>query len=186
MENLPDESGTLSRQQVCFRSIVAFLEEHKVEYRTVHHEQTFTSEEAASARGVPLSSGGKSLLLKIDDGQYSYFSLFVMSASRKLNSKAIKKEFKTKGKSFKSIRFATTEELAQVTGGLVPGCVPPFGKPIFQYGDAYLDLYVDTSIGSKNLTIAFNAGSLTDSVIMSVQDYIRIAAPTGVFTFSKE
>ena len=187
MENEQSESQSLSRQQECFRSIVEFLNQHEIDYRTVHHEQTFTSAEAASARSVPLTSGGKALLLKIDDGQASYFSLFVMSASRKLNSKAIKKEFKSQGKSFKNVRFATSEELAQITGGLVPGCVPPFGKPILKSGDdAYLDLYVDTSIGSENLTIAFNAGSLTDSVIMSVQDYIRIAVPTGIFTFSRE
>eukprot|EP00531_Pseudo-nitzschia_arenysensis_P013519 CAMPEP_0116121482 /NCGR_PEP_ID=MMETSP0329-20121206/3720_1 /TAXON_ID=697910 /ORGANISM="Pseudo-nitzschia arenysensis, Strain B593" /LENGTH=185 /DNA_ID=CAMNT_0003615297 /DNA_START=238 /DNA_END=795 /DNA_ORIENTATION=- len=178
-----------SRQQECFGAITAFLDQNNVDYKTVHHEQTPTSEDAARARGVPLSIGGKALLLKIDESSdRSYFSLFVMSASRKLNSKAIKKEFKNNNnKPFKSIRFATSEELAQITKGLVPGCVPPFGKPIFEYGDdSYLDLYVDTSIAEENDRIAFNAGSLTDSIIMSVEDYVRVAKPTGVFTFSKK
>lgn len=171
-----------SRQQGCFGAITTFLDQNDVDYKTVHHEQTPSSEDAARARGVPLSIGGKALLLKIDESDRSYFSLFVMSASRKLNSKAIKKEFKRQEQPFKSIRFATSEELAQITNGLVPGCVPPFGKPIFEYGD----LYVDTSIAEENDRIAFNAGSLTDSVIMSVEDYLRVATPTGIFTFSKK
>lgn len=171
-----------------------------MEYKTVHHEETFTSEESAQVRGVPLSTGGKALLLKVGDGDGDSrkFALFVMSASRKLISKAIKKEFKTRGRTAKDLRFATAQELADITGGLVPGCVPPFGRPILNAsgdpfrdnkdGDdnAYLELYVDTSISEENETIAFNAGSLTDSVIMSVPEYLRVSVPTGIFTFSKK
>jgi prolyl-tRNA editing enzyme YbaK/EbsC (Cys-tRNA(Pro) deacylase) len=197
-------SGDPSRQQQYYKTIIDFLDENAVEYKTVNdHERTFTSEESARVRGVPLSTGGKALLLKIGGGDNNSgdnnddahsFSLFVMSASRKLNSKAIKKEFKSRGKASKNIRFATSEELAEITGGLVPGCVPPFGRPVLKLSngdrtdddDQYLDLYVDTSIGEENEIIAFNAGSLTDSVIMSVEDYIRISKPTGIFTFSKK
>jgi prolyl-tRNA editing enzyme YbaK/EbsC (Cys-tRNA(Pro) deacylase) len=42
---------------------------------------------------------------------------------------------------------------------------------------------VDTSI-LANETIAFNAGSLTDSIFLSVADYLRVAGPT-VFRFSR-
>ena len=46
-----------------------------------------------------------------------------------------------------------------------------------------LELFVDTSI-TRNEKIAFNAGSLTDSIIMSVQDYLMVANAT-ILTFSK-
>ena len=181
------KSNCLTQQQYN-KCILEFLDGHNVEYKTVHHEETFTSEESSRVRGVPLSTGGKALLLKVsgdnNNNNNNKFSLFVMSASRKLHSKAIKKELK----GTKNIRFATREELADITGGLVPGCVPPFGKPILKYNngdDEYLELYVDTSIAKENEIIAFNAGSLTDSVIMSVPDYLRISAPTKIFTFSK-
>jgi prolyl-tRNA editing enzyme YbaK/EbsC (Cys-tRNA(Pro) deacylase) len=59
----------------------------------------------------------------------------------------------------------------------VPGSVPPFGEPILPF-----PLYADTSIAS-NEKIAFNAGSLTDSVIMQVSDYLRLAKPTQ-FSFT--
>jgi prolyl-tRNA editing enzyme YbaK/EbsC (Cys-tRNA(Pro) deacylase) len=44
-------------------------------------------------------------------------------------------------------------------------------------------LYVDVST-AKNKRIAFNAGSLTDSVIMDVTDYMKLASPE-VFDFSR-
>ena len=196
------------RQQECFEAITGFLDRKGASYEIVHHQQTFTSEESARVRGVPLSAGGKALLLRVGSGNDEMnnhcFSLFVVSASRKLDSKAVKRELKKRGRSAcKNIRFATREELSEMTGGLVPGCLPPFGKrlvlsPQHHCGsdnndedndddddNHYLELYVDTSIAEENETIAFNAGSLTDSVIMSVADYLRVAAPTGIFTFSK-
>jgi len=68
--------------------------------------------------------------------------------------------------------------------GLVPGAVPPFGRPILERPILELDLYVDRSI-LENERIAFNAGSLTDSIIMNTKDYIMIANPQ-IFHFSKE
>ena len=76
----------------------------------------------------------------------------------------------------KRTRFATPEELLKITG-LVPGSIPPFGKPV-----TVLELYVDPSL-MKNERIAFNAGSLTDSIVMKVKDYNKLASPV-VFDFS--
>ena len=151
-----------------FNNIKTLLNSKSIEFRTVHHEPTKTSEDSAKARGEELSIGGKGLILKIDDT----FKLFILSASKKLDSSAIKRRFNAK-----SIRFATVEELFKLTG-LVPGSVPPFGKPIID-----LELYVDNSI-VKNEKIAFNAGSLTDSIIMSVKDYLEVAKPI-IFNFSQ-
>ena len=169
------------QQQQHNKRILDFLDGHNIKYTTVHHQETFTSEESARVRSVPLKIGGKALLLKVPGTSGPTFSLFVMSASCQLNSKAIKKELKATKKKNGGIRFATPDELKSITNGLVPGAVPPFGTPIFT---TIQDLYVDTSI-LENERIAFNAGSLTDSVLMSVPDYIRIANPTKIFTFSK-
>ena len=128
-------------------------------FREIHHQPTFTSEESARARGEDVRIGGKAILMKVGDE----FKLFVLSASLKVDSKAIKRKF-----GVKKIRFANQEELANLTG-LVPGCVPPFGRPILDF-----DLYIDRSI-IENKKIAFNAGSLTDSIVMSVEDYLCVA-----------
>jgi prolyl-tRNA editing enzyme YbaK/EbsC (Cys-tRNA(Pro) deacylase) len=149
-------------------TIRALLNEAGVVYREVHHPPTLTSEDSARERGEDLRIGGKALLLKVNED----FRLFVLSAARQLDSGAIKSRFGAK-----KIRFATAEELREHTG-LVPGSVPPFGKPVLPF-----QLYVDESV-LENGKIAFNAGSLTDSIVMLVRDYLDIAKPE-VFRFSK-
>lgn len=152
-----------------FDIICSTLDARNIPYRTVHHEPTFTSEESAAARGEDVRIGGKAIVMKID----GRFLLFVLSASLKVDSKKIKEYFKAK-----SIRFASKDELMELTG-LVPGSVPPFGTPIVN-----LDLFIDSSI-AENEKIAFNAGSLTDSVIMTTKDYFSIAGGT-LISFSQQ
>jgi Ala-tRNA(Pro) deacylase len=149
------------------RWIRAYLQESGVHFRELHHEPTRTSEESARVRGEELRNGGKAILLKVDN----VFKLFVLSAARKLDSSKVKQHF-----GVKRLRFATREELLELTG-LEPGSIPPFGSPIFD-----MELFVDSSI-TENDRIAFNAGSLTDSIIMNVKDYLRLAVPV-IFDFS--
>lgn len=155
--------------QPTLHAIRDLLDREGISYREVRHEPTHSSEESARARGEDIRVGGKALLIKCG----KEFKLFVLSAALKLDSAAIKRYFGTK-----RTRFASPDELHELTG-LVPGCVPPFGRPILP-----LDLFVDESIVS-NERIAFNAGSLTDSIIMSVDDYMRVASP-GVFRFAAD
>jgi len=151
-----------------FQRIKALLDQHAIPYRHVHHPPTHTSEESARARGESTRIGGKALVMKIEDE----FQLFVLSAARKMDSHAMKKHL-----GVKRTRFATREELQELTG-CVPGCVPPFGPPILS-----LKLYLDRSI-LENERIAFNAGSLTDSIIMKVEDYMGLVKPKEIFKFS--
>jgi len=151
-----------------FDAIRGRLDGRGIAYRLVHHEPVQTSEQAAAARGEDLAIGGKAVLMKVDDA----FILFVLSAARKIDSKMVKQYFGAK-----KLRFATPEELQEQTG-LAPGSVPPFGRPILPF-----ELIVDYSI-LENDTIAFNAGSLTDSIILSVEDYLRVADP-AVLVFSE-
>ena len=143
------------------------LKSAEIVYRALHHEPTHTSEQSAAARGESIEIGGKALLIKVGEE----FRLFVLSAALRLDSAAIRKRF-----GIKRARFATADELLDMTG-LVPGSVPPFGRPILPF-----DLFADESV-LRNDRIAFNAGSLTDSIIMSVEDYVRIARPE-VFRFA--
>jgi prolyl-tRNA editing enzyme YbaK/EbsC (Cys-tRNA(Pro) deacylase) len=147
--------------------IRTWLQAEGIQFREVHHEPTRTSEDSARARGEELRVGGKALLIKVDET----YRVFVLSADRKLDSAAIKRHFGAK-----KTRFATPEELAELTG-LVPGSVPPFGAPILPF-----PLYTDPSVFS-NERIAFNAASLTDSIVMLSSDYRRIAA-AEVFDFA--
>jgi len=146
------------------------LNEAAIEYREAHHGPTRTSEESAAARGEPLSVGAKALLLRTDD----VFRLFVLPADRKLDSNAIRRHL-----GVHKTRFATVEELDELVG-LVPGAVPPFGEPVLPF-----ELYADEAVGMEHGKVAFNAGSLTDSIIMSASDWEALARPTR-FRFAKE
>jgi Ala-tRNA(Pro) deacylase len=162
-----NQSISQSVQENMYLALCTLLTREGVAYRTLHHEPTFTSDQSARVRGEEIRVGGKALVMKVGED----FRLFVSSAAHKIDSSAIKTHFNVK-----KSRFASPDELLHLTG-LVPGSIPPFGKPLLPF-----DLFVDPSI-LGNERIAFNAGSLTDSIIMSVDDYLRVARPT-VFAFS--
>lgn len=157
LEQFPSELGNGD----VYRKILSIIEREGVPFEHKTHPPTLTSEQSAQARGCELKIGGKTLLIRVD----GVFRLFVISAAKKLDSSKIKKLFGTK-----NTRFASREELAELTG-LVSGSVPPFGEPILPF-----PLYVDRSI-SENERIAFNAGLLVRSVIMDVKDYLELARP---------
>lgn len=93
--------------------------------------------------------------------------LLVLSAARRFNSKKFRKQLRAK-----KLRFLSAEELHALTG-LVPGSVPPFGAPVLPF-----ELFLDDSL-FEHERIAFNAGSLTDSILMSREDYLAVV---GVYT----
>ena len=165
--NIETAKHEISSMEV-YDKITRYLNSKNIKFRSVEHEPTFTSEESAKARGEDLSIGGKAILMKVDE----QFMLFVLSASKKINSKKVKEYLKAK-----KIRFSTKEELFD-SCQLVPGSVPPFGSPILPF-----KLYLDKSI-LVNEKIAFNAGSLTNSIILDMNDYLSAAVPE-LFDFSE-
>jgi Ala-tRNA(Pro) deacylase len=152
------------------QSIRKLLDEAGVAYRELEHPPTRTSRESAEVRGEHMNTGAKALLLKTDD----VFRLFVLPADRKLSSRALRHYLHVS-----RTRFATRDELLELTG-LVPGCVPPFGEPILPF-----ELYADEAVGVVSERVAFNAGSLTHSIIMAADDWDKLARPVR-FSFSTE
>ena len=151
--------------------IKQWLAEQGVSFKTLHHEATRTSEASAAVRGEALAVGAKAIVMKTG----GRFALFVLSAAQRIDGRKIRAQL-----GVKKTRFATADELMNLTG-LVPGSVPPFGRPILD-----LDLYVDTSV-QANDRVAFNAGSLTDSIIMAAADYFTLIIDDAViFDFARD
>ncbi len=131
-----------------------------VEFTVLRHAPVFTSEQAATVRGVPLCTGAKALIVKANDD----FLLLVVPADRKLDSK------KTRTKlGVKSLRFATREEVEQLTS-LQPGSIPPFGS---LFG---LPTWCDLAL-ALNPTINFNAGDHAISVSLAYSDWQQVEQP---------
>lgn len=148
-----------------FFRICSLLDGKSIEYGVLEHAPVFTSEEAAAIRGVPLASGAKALVCKIDER----FVLIVLPADRKLSSKQARKSL-----GGKSLRFATKEEVLEITG-LTPGSIPPFGS---LFG---LTTYCDQGLAEQP-QINFNAGDHSISVSMTFAAYQSAEQPTlGAF-----
>jgi len=143
-----------------FSKLKSFLDENNISYEYKEHEEVRTSEEAAKARGEDIKIGAKAMILKADDR----FIMFVLSAAKKIDSRRVKEIL-----GVKSLRFATPEEVIQLTG-CVPGGVPPFAN-IFG-----LDLIVDKTI-PMNEFMAFNAGERTKSLKLKTNDYLALLKP---------
>lgn len=136
------------------------LKATEVPFRVTRHEPVFTSEQAAAVRGVSLSSGAKALIVKVGER----FAMLVVPADRKLDSKKARANL-----GVKSIRFASKEEVMELTG-LEPGSIPPFGS-LFQ-----LSTYVDPALAA-NESINFNAGDHSISIQMAYDSLVAVEGP---------
>jgi Ala-tRNA(Pro) deacylase len=143
-----------------FERIEEKLNAAKIPFASSRHEPVFTSEQAAAVRRAPLQSGAKALVVKAGDK----FAMLVLPADRKLDSKKARASL-----GVKAIRFASKEEVLQLTG-LEPGSIPPFGS-LFA-----LATYVDPALG-ENASINFNAGGHSISIQMTYADYVAAEQP---------
>ncbi len=143
-----------------FERIKEIVDENKVTYQLQEHPPAYTSEQSAAYRKEPLKIGAKAMVLKTD----TEFVMLVIPGDRKIDSTAVKRIFRTK-----NLRFASKEELMQITG-LVPGAIPPFGS-LFN-----TPMLVDKALLEEEY-LAFNAGSLEKSIKMKTKDYVEIVKP---------
>ena len=147
-----------------FEKLSSVLAAQSIPHKVLRHEAVFTSEAAAAIRGTPLASGAKALVCKADDR----FLMIVLPADRKLSSKAVRKA------GIKSLRFASREEVEQLTG-LAPGSIPPFGS-LFN-----VETWCDERL-SEQPQINFNAGDHAISISMAYADYLSVERPRlGIF-----
>jgi prolyl-tRNA editing enzyme YbaK/EbsC (Cys-tRNA(Pro) deacylase) len=148
------------------RRITDLLASSGCAYETFEHEPVRTSEEAARTRtGYGLHQGAKAIVVRTKAGGDTRFLMLVFPADRKFDSKKAKAAL-----SVKDIRFATPDEVADVTGGVQVGAVPPFGN---LFG---LDVVADPAL-FDNERIVFNAGDRRFSVAMPSEDYRRLVQP---------
>ena len=140
--------------------LVNFLKEKSIEFKEIKHAAVTTSEEAATARGTKIEQGAKALLMIADNNPI----LVVLSAAKKLDNGAFKKQF-----NFKDIKMASSDEVEKISGAQIGG-VPPFGN-LFN-----VPVFVDKSFLDES-EIAFNAGSKEKSIIMKSSDFLKLVNP---------
>ncbi len=136
-------------------------------FETFEHEPVRTSEEAAKLRyGYALSQGAKALIVRGKiAGEGKKFLMIVVSGDKRFDADKLKQAF-----NIRDVRFATEAEVSEITRGILPGGVPPFG------GLFGLEIYADRGI-FDNEKIVFNAGDRAFSIAMKSEEYRRIALP---------
>lgn len=147
--------------------IIDLLKKHSVWFELFEHAPVRTSEEAASIRnGYTLQQGAKALIIKIKtpDIQKKYVML-VTPGDKRFTNRKVKQLLNAK-----DLRFATEEEVLELTGGVQPGGVPPFGN-LFN-----LEVFVDPSL-LQNEKIIFNAGDKSISIGMKSDDFLTLVVP---------
>jgi prolyl-tRNA editing enzyme YbaK/EbsC (Cys-tRNA(Pro) deacylase) len=156
--------------------IIDCLTQNNCWFETFEHGPTRTSLESAAMRdGYELHQGAKAILIaaKAKDGGRKIF-MFVFPADLFFDKRAIRDIVGTR-----DFRFARDDEVFQVTDGVLPGGIPPFGH---LFG---LDVFADPLL-FENERIVFNAGDRCFSVAMLSSDYQRLAKPKIVKFTSRE
>ncbi len=150
----------LAMPDTVFDKIRHLLDQENASFDVMEHEPVLTSEQAAEVRGTTLESGAKALICKAD----ADYVMAVMPANLRLASKSIRKL-----KKWKKLRFASADEVMELTG-LLSGSIPPFGS---LFG---LTTFCDSQLVDQP-RINFNAGDRSISISMASSDYLAVENP---------
>ena len=141
-----------------------FLDSKGVKYESIKHMLAYTAQEVAASAHVSGKEMVKTLVVKLDGKQ----ALVAMPASEKIDLARVSEA-----------TGATKAELASEAefGSRFPGCdvgaMPPFGH---LYG---METYVTESL-THDREIAFNAGTHTEVIRMSYDDFERLESPRTI------
>jgi prolyl-tRNA editing enzyme YbaK/EbsC (Cys-tRNA(Pro) deacylase) len=149
--------------------LLALLTAAGLPFEVLEHAEARTAEEAAAARGTPLSLGGKSVLLRAERvGNV----VLVVGSDRRIDGARLRRAL-----GVQRYRFASADELFELSG-LRHGELPAFARPLF---DAELVVGEDFFTRGE---VVFAAASATRSVRMRLADWRAVAKPRLVPAFT--
>ena len=143
------------------QKLTEFLDQNDVRYVTIKHSTAYTAQEVAAAAHIPGKELAKPIMVKLD----GEMAMATLPASYQVDLEALAREVGAGG-----------AELAEEDDfeGLFPeselGAMPPFGN-LYD-----IPVYVDRTL-EEDEEIAFSAGSHTELVRMSYDDYKRLVKP---------
>jgi Ala-tRNA(Pro) deacylase len=140
------------------RTIIDFLNQSKIAYEVLHHEEAFTAQTIAQAEHVKGRHHAKVVMVKSGGERL----MTVLPADHRVDLEKIEKI------TGQPAALDSEEEFKSLFPDCAVGTMPPFG---LLYG---LTTYVDKSLAQEDY-IVFEAGTHTDAIKLSYQDYERIA-----------
>lgn len=141
-----------------------FLDSHKVKYVSLAHSPAFTSQEIAAAAHVSGKQLAKTVIIKLD----GKFAMAVIPANDQINFAKLREAAGTS-----EVDLASESEFKDKFPGCEVGAMPPFGNlydmPVFAASQL-----------SKQDHIIFNAGSHSELIQLSFNDFERLVKPKMV------
>lgn len=138
-----------------------FLDSNNVKYVVVSHSPAYTALEVAASAHIPGKQLAKTVMVKID----GTMAMAVLRASDRVDFERLKG-----ATGAAKVELATEREFSDKFPGCDLGAMPPFGN-LFGMG-----VCLEEGL-TKDAEIAFNAGSLTELIRLSYDDFERLAKP---------
>jgi Ala-tRNA(Pro) deacylase len=173
-------SGHFLRQRACDRSrriartcagessmkTRDFLQQRRVPFEVVPHEETFDASRLAQAVHTPGRKVAKSVLLRADGG--SQYIVAVLPSTHRVDLEGVSRAL-----GGANVRLATEAEVSEHCPDCECGVLPPFGS---QYA---AETIVDTSLTDDD-EIVFEGSTHCEAIRMKYRDYCRIEHPRVV------
>jgi len=148
-----------------YTKLIAFLDQHKIQYRLIDHKTEGRTEIVSPMRGNEVSQAAKCMILMVKIGKkVTKFILGVVPGNTRIDLNAVKALM---GGTY--ISFASPD-IAEKLSGSVAGTILPFSF------DPKLELIVDPSVKDID-TLYFNAARLDRSMALKTSDYVELAKP---------
>jgi Ala-tRNA(Pro) deacylase len=146
----------------------ALLDREGASYRVIEHAPEGRTEIIAKIRGNRIEQSIKSMVLQMRlTRKDNIYCLANVPGDCRVDFDGVKAYYQAD-----SVAFAKREKAEELTGCVI-GSIPPFS-----FSDE-LQLLADPLI-QQNEEVVFNAGRLDRSIMMNLEDYIRIAGPQMV------
>ena len=146
------------------RKLKDYLDQHEIQYVTISHSPAYTAQRIAELTRTPGKEFAKTVIVKIDDK----FAMAVLPASRRVNLQHLQEAIGAD-----EVALSSEREFKELFPDCEVGAMPPFGN-LYDMG-----VYVAEQL-TKDEEIAFNAGSHSELVKMSYNDFANLVTPQVV------
>ena len=141
-----------------------FLDANFVEYVVISHSVAYTAQGIAALTHIPGRELAKTVVVKLDN----QLAMAVLPASYHVDLALLRQ-----GTRAKSVSLASETEFKDRFPDCELGSMPPFGN-LYD-----MPVFADSAL-TRDLEIAFNAGSHRELVRMAWADYVRLVRPAIV------
>jgi Ala-tRNA(Pro) deacylase len=138
-----------------------FLDKNNIRYVVITHSRAYTAAGIAAITHIPGNEIAKTVMVRID----GKLAMAVIPASRHLDLDALRTGLRAT-----SVSLVTEKEFENSFPDCELGAMPPFGV-LYD-----LPVYLDEKL-SKDLEIAFNAGSHRELVRLAYKDFAHLQHP---------